>query len=97
MLGLNAAIEATRAGEHGRGFGVVADEIRKLSTQFKETAGNIRNLLDAIQEAVEQSVSNPKSTLRSAEEQAAGVEEISASLQELNSFSSQLSDIASEL
>lgn len=80
MLGLNVAIEAARAGEHGRGFGVVADEIRKLSTQSKETADNIRNLLDAIQEAVEQSVSNSKSTLRSAEEQAVGVEKISVSL-----------------
>ena len=97
MLGLNAAIEAARAGEYGRGFGVVADEIRKLSAQSKETAGNIKNLLQEIKNAVEKAVTNSIGTLKSAEEQAAGVEEISASIQELNSFSSQLADIAAEL
>lgn len=97
MLGLNAAIEAARAGEYGRGFGVVADEIRKLSAQSKETAGNIKNLLQEIKGAVEKAVTNSVNTLKSAEEQAAGVEEISASIQELNSFSSELADIATEL
>lgn len=97
MLGLNAAIEAARAGEHGRGFGVVADEIRKLSTQSKETAGSIKNLLQEIKIYIENAVINSVNTLKSAEEQAAGVEEISASIQELNSFSSELADIATKL
>lgn len=52
LLGLNAAIEAARVGEAGAGFGVVATEIRKMSTGTKEATGRIEQSLQAVRQSV---------------------------------------------
>lgn len=58
LLGLNAAIEAARSGEHGRGFSIVAKEIRQLSDESNKSAQNINEMLEKIMISVENVLKN---------------------------------------
>jgi len=97
MLGLNAAIEAARAGEAGRGFGVVAEEIRKLSDDSKNTVSQIRELTAQIETALVNTLKASEISLRNTEEQAAATEEIGASVEQLASMAQELNAIAENL
>jgi len=57
LLALNAAIEAARAGEHGRGFAVVADEVRSLALRTARAADDIRDKVEGLQNETQQAVS----------------------------------------
>ncbi len=56
LLAVNAAIEAAKAGEHGRGFSVVAQEIRSLSEQSKKSTAQVKDILNEIQNSIQKAV-----------------------------------------
>lgn len=94
LLGLNAAIEAARAGEAGLGFGVVAQEIRNLSSDSKKTVSTIKEFTNRIRQYVDTTVTMGGNTLSTVEQQAAAIEEVTASVEELTSMAEQLSRLA---
>ncbi|BCN31604.1 methyl-accepting chemotaxis protein [Anaeromicropila herbilytica] len=97
MLGLNASIEAARAGVAGRGFSVVANEINKLSEQSKNTVPKIKKLTDDIKSKVEETKNKSNISLSSSQEQVAATEEITATIEEIQASSVELANIANTI
>lgn len=80
LLALNAAIEAARAGEHGRGFAVVADEVRNLSNRSNEAASEISGLISSSEQNIEKGTGIVRTAGEQLNEVAAQIEAIFQSI-----------------
>ncbi len=98
LLALNAAIEAARAGEAGRGFAVVADEVRKLAEESNRAAREISNLMTSLSGYASESIKateDEEQTLRMVVEKAEALQKtLKASMNELSSMDAELNKVS---
>ena len=97
LLALNAAIEAARAGEHGRGFAVVADEVRKLAEESQSAAQRITGLISGIQADTADAVSSMQKGSVAVKEGTRSVEQLKDAFDHIRSASNVVAQKAADM
>ena len=97
LLALNAAIEAARAGEQGRGFAVVADEVRSLAARTQSSTAEIGTILTTLRNDATSAVSAMELTKASCERTAENTERVTVSLNTMTDFIVEINDLNTQI
>ena len=97
LLALNAAIEAARAGEHGRGFAVVADEVRTLASKTQESTVEIQEMIEKLQKGADSAVTAMEKGISTVEDSVKQATQTGESLKSISTTVNSISDINTQI